>query len=77
MGQYEKEWLSNYNDFSPSYYARYIDDIFSIFNLHDEAKRFFCYLNSRHSNIKFAVKTEVHFLDIFIDNHNNILKCLS
>ena len=59
MGHYEKEWLSNYNDFSPSYYARHIDDIFSIFNLHDEAKRFFCYLHSRHSNIKFAVKTEV------------------
>ena len=41
MGHYEKECLSNYDGVSPSYYTRYVDDIFSVFNSHDEAKRFF------------------------------------
>ena len=44
MGHYEKECLSNYDGVSPSYYTRYPDDIFSVFNLHDEAKRFFLIL---------------------------------
>ena len=70
MSHYEKEWLSNYDGFSPSYYTRYADDIFSVFNSHDEAKRFFSYLNSRHHNIKFTMETEVNkvfpFLDVLI-----------
>ena len=28
MGHYEKECLSNFDEVSPSYYTRYIDDIF-------------------------------------------------
>ena len=77
MGHYEKDWLSNYDGVSPSYYTRYVDDIFSVFNSHDEAKRFFSYLNSRHPNVKFTMETEVNkvipFLDVLIDNLNNIL----
>ena len=77
MGHYEKEWLSNYDGVSPSYYTRYVDDIFSVFNSNDEAKRFFSYLNSRQPNIEFTIETEVNkvisFLDVLIDNHNNIL----
>ena len=41
MDHYEKEWLSNYNGVLPSYYTRYVDDVFSVFNSHDEAKQFF------------------------------------
>ena len=41
MGHYEKEWLSNYDRASPSYYTQYVDDIFSVFNSHDEAKHLF------------------------------------
>ena len=67
MGHYEKEWLNSYDGVSPSYYTRYVD----------EAKRFFSYLNSRHPNVKFTMETEVHkvilFLDVLIDNRNNIL----
>ena len=44
MGHYEKECLSNYDGVLPSYYTRYIDDIFSVFNSHDEAKRVFLIL---------------------------------
>ena len=28
MGHYEKEWLSNYDQVSPSYHARHVGDIF-------------------------------------------------
>ena len=74
---YEKEWLSNYDGVSPSYYPRYADYDFSVFNYHDDVKRFFSYLNSRHPNLKFTMETEVNkfipFLDVRIDNLNNIL----
>ena len=77
MGHYEKECLSNYNGVSPSYYTRYVDDIFLVFNLHDEAKRFYSYLNSRHPNVKFTMETEVNqvisLLDVVIDDCSNIL----
>ena len=77
MGDYEKEWLSNYNGASPSYYTRYVDDIFSVFNLRDEAKRFFSYLNSTHPNVILTMETKdnkvIPFLDVLIDNRSNIL----
>ena len=60
MGHYEKEWLSNDDRVSPSCDTRYADDIFSVFNSHDEAKSFFSYLNSRHSNVKFTMETGVN-----------------
>ena len=60
-----------------SYYTQYVDDIFLVFNFHDEVKRFFSDLNSRHPNVKFIMETEVNkvipFLDVLIDNRNNIL----
>ena len=75
MGHYEKEWLSNYDGVLPSNYTRYVDDIFSVFNSHDEAKQFFYYLNSKHPNVKLTVETEVNkvipFLDVLIDYRNN------
>ena len=76
MSHYEKEWLSNYDGVSPSYYTRYVDDIFAVFNSHDETKRFFSYLKSRHPNLRFTIETKVNkvipFLDAFIDNRSNI-----
>ena len=56
-GHYEKEWLSNYDILHD---AQYVDNIFLVFSLHDKAKRFFSYLNSRHPNIKFTTETEVN-----------------
>ena len=41
------------------------------------AIRFFSYLNSRRPNVKFTMETEVNkvvfFLDVLIDNRDNIL----
>ena len=76
-GYYEKERLSNYDGVTPSHYTRYVNDIFSVFNSHDEANPFFSYNNSRHPNVKFTMEIEVNkvipFLDVLIDNCNNIL----
>ena len=47
MGHCEKEWLSNYDSVSPSYYTQYADDVCSVFSWHVEAKRVFFYLNSK------------------------------
>ena len=51
---------------------------FSVFDNGFEAKEFFNYINTTHSNIKFTMETEVNkiipFLDILIYNSQNILK---
>ena len=77
MCHYEKVWFNNYYEVSPTYYTRYVDDIFLVFNSHDEAKQFFSYLNLRQPNVKFTIETKVKkvipFLDVLIDNRNNIL----
>ena len=81
MSHYEKKWLSNYDGVSPSYYTRYVDDIFLVFNSNDDTKRFVSYLNLRHRNIKFTMETEVNrvipFLDVLIDNRNNVLNIIT
>ena len=76
MGHNEKLWTENFQGTTPSYYRRYADDIFSVFNNSFEAKEFFNYINTRHPNIKFTKETEVNkiipFLDVLIDNSKNI-----
>ena len=78
MGHNEKLWIENFQGTPPSYYRRYVDDIFSVFNNSFEAKEFFNYINTRHPNIKFTMETEVNkiipFLDVLIDNSQNFLK---
>ena len=78
MGHNEKLWIENFQGTPPSYYRRYVDDIFSVFNNSFEAKELFNYINTRHPNIKFTIETEVNknipFLDVLIDNSQNILK---
>ena len=52
--------------------------IFSAFDNSFETKEFFNYINTRHTNIKFTMETEVNkiipFLDVLIDNSQNIFK---
>ena len=78
MGHNEKLWIENFQGTSPSYYRRYVDDIFSVFSNSLEAKEFFNYINTRHPNIKFTMETGLNkiipFLDVLIDNSQNILK---
>ena len=77
-GHNEKLWIENFRGTPPSYYRRYVEDIFSAFNDSLEAKEFFNYINTRHPNIKFTLETEVNkiipFLDVLIDNSQNTYK---
>ncbi|XP_057298046.1 uncharacterized protein LOC130628959 [Hydractinia symbiolongicarpus] len=72
MGVREKEWIKNYSGCGPTYYRRYVDDIFALFNDESEALAFFEYLNQRHPNIKFTLEKQVDgrlpYLDILIEN---------
>ena len=56
-------------EYRPSYYRRYVDDIFVLFNKSsDHLKRFQSYLNSCYVNMSFTIKTEqnnkISFLDV-------------
>ena len=67
MGVHETKWLSEYEGEAPTFYRRYVDDIFAVFENEKQASSFFDYLNSRHPNIKFTNENGIlHFLDISI-----------
>ena len=72
MGYHVKIWLDECDHDKPSYYRRYVDDIFSDFDSIDQARAFFDYLNSKHENIKFTMETECNgklpFSDVYMDN---------
>ena len=70
MDHYEKEWLNNYDGLSPSYYTGCVDDVFLVFNSHDEAKRFFSYLNSRHLEYNYLYKLTYSGLLLNFDSFN-------
>ena len=75
MGFYEKQWLKGFNFCKVWLYQRYVDDIICLFNCEVDAMKFFDYLNSRHSNIKFTFEKQngakLAFLDILLSNENN------
>ena len=77
MGFHEKEWIEQYTGRQSSYYRRYVDDIFAIFDCEDDANNFFTYLNSKHPNIKFTIEREVNntiaFLDVLLNNTDSKL----
>ena len=54
----------------PSFYQRYVDDIFCLFPSIDQSHLFLDYINSCHPNIKFSIEPEnnntLSFLDVSI-----------
>ena len=55
LAHLEQDWLDNYPlEYRPSYYRRYIDDLFVFFKSSDHLKRFQSYLNSCHANINMS-----------------------
>lgn len=54
----------------PSFWYRYVDDTFTMFENKDTANGFLQYLNSRHNSIKFTIEfeqdNEIPFLDILV-----------
>ena len=79
MSQFEKKWIDDCSLVSrPTYYRRYVDDIFVLFNDKHHLQQFLEYLNSRHPNISFTHESEVNntlaFLDINVTRNENILE---
>ena len=59
LADHEQNWLdSSPLEYRPSYYQRYIDNIFVLFKSSDQLKRFQSYLNSSHANTSLTIKTE-------------------
>ncbi|MEL6606615.1 MAG: reverse transcriptase domain-containing protein, partial [Cyanobacteria bacterium J06614_10] len=75
MCHLEQEYLSQCpNAFKPSFYKRYVDDTFALFNDEHQANLFLDYVNTIHQNIKFTLDVEnngkISFLDILISRAN-------
>ena len=72
MSHHENGWIKDYNQGHIHFYRRYVDDIFAVFDSHDEANKFLEYINSKHPNIKFTMEVEVSnclaFLDVLVTN---------
>ena len=71
LAYHEENWLNDCPiQFKPTYYRRYVDDIFLMFQERSHIKKFLRYMNSRHTNMNFTVEEEVDnslpFLDIKI-----------
>ena len=69
LAYHEQNWLDSCpSEYRPSYYRRYVVDIFVLFKSSDHLKRFQSYLNSCHVNMSFRIEPEqnnkISFLDI-------------
>lgn len=74
MGHHEKMWISNCVNSKPSFYCRYVDDVFTLFENEAQSLLFLEYLNIQHPNIKFTrdpqVDGKLPFLDVCVDINN-------
>jgi len=72
MGHHERIWLQQYDGPAISFYRRYVNDIFCLFNNEKDTLEFFHYVNEKHPNIRFTMATEVNhklpFLDVLFNN---------
>ena len=73
MAVNEKNWLESCTN-PPSFYRRYVDDIFCLMKNESEANSFLVYLNGKHPNIKFTMEVEkdkkLPFLDVLISSNS-------
>ena len=49
---HEQNWIGQATNVKPTFYKRYVDDIFAVFEFESDADAFYSYLNTRHQNIK-------------------------
>ena len=76
MGYHENDWIEKAQVAKPTFYKRYVDDIFAVFEPELDAEIFHTYLNTKHKNIKFTYEKQIEhkfpFLDILISNNENL-----
>ena len=64
---YEENWLSRCPaDFRPSFYRRYVDDIFLLFSHQDHLARFKDYMNSCHQNMSLPQSWKMMMCLLFL-----------
>ena len=72
----EKKWLEDCPaQFKPSYYRRYVDDIFVLLPDASHLEKFRAYMSQQHPNINFTSEEETNnslpFLDVHTIRHNH------
>ena len=75
LSHHEENWLNKCPiKFKPSFYKRYVDDIFVLFESSESVDSFREYMFSKHQNIKFPVEKQnvgsLSFLDVKICRKN-------
>ena len=72
MGHHENIWLQNYSKSKVSFYRRYVEDTFCLFNSEQDTFSFFDFINKQHPNITFSMEKEANnrlaFLDVLVNN---------
>ena len=59
LAHHEQNWLESCTlEYRPSYYWRYVDDMFVLFKSSDHLKRFQSYSNSCHVNMPFTIESD-------------------
>ncbi len=66
VSKIENDILQQDHPFKPTFYRRYVDDVFALFNCEEDVKSFFALLNEAHPNLKFTIETSATFLP-FLD----------
>ena len=68
LGMIEKKIFDQHLSFYPSFYLRYVEDVFAIFNSSTEVQLFLNMPNNQHPNLRFtseeASGTSLPFLDV-------------
>ena len=76
ISYHEKDWIEKAQVAKPTFYKRYVDDIFLVFESELDAKTFHTNLNTKHKNIKLTYEKQIDsklpFLDILISNNGNL-----
>ena len=76
MGYRDKDWIEKAQVAKCTFYKRYVDDIFAVFESELDEETFYTYLNIKGKNIKFTyekqIENKLSFLDILISNKKNL-----
>ena len=71
LSHHEENWLNKCPiKFKPSFYRRYVDDIFVLFESSESADSFREYMSSKHQNINFTVEKENIGSLVFTENQH-------
>ena len=78
MEFHEQNWIEQATNVKPTFYKKYVDDIFAVFESESDADAFYSYLNTRHENIKFTFENmkgnKLPCSDILINNNESNLQ---